>query len=73
MEIYDKNKINALFEISEDKHENTRNISDNDSKRENNSMEKNMENDVGLRGRKKTFIDPKIKSTIRSIEKKKYY
>ena len=29
-----------------------------------------MENDVGLRGRKKTFIDPKIKSTIRLIEKK---
>ena len=70
LEIYDKNKINALFEISEDKHENTRNISDNDSKRENNSMEKNMENDVGLRGRKKTFIDPKIKNKNKTIKKK---
>ena len=74
MDSFDKDKINALFDISENKNENTGNNSANNSKRESidNSRKKSGDNmDSERRMKKKmTFVNPKIGYLVRMRERK---
>ena len=71
---FDKDKINALFDISENKNENTGNNSANNSKRESidNLRKKSEDNTDSERRLKKgmTFVNPKIGYLVRMRERK---
>ena len=71
---FDKDKINALFDISENKNENTGNNSVNNSKRESidNLRKKSEDNTDSERRLKKgmTFVNPKIGYLVRMRERK---
>ena len=74
MESFDKDRINALFDISENKNENTGNNSANNSKRESidNSRKKSGDDMDSERRMKKrmTFVNPKIGYLVRMRERK---
>ena len=74
MDSFDKDKINALFDISENKNENTGNNSANNSKRESidNLRKKSEDNTDSERRLKKgmTFVNPKIGYLVRMRERK---
>ena len=74
MDSFDKDKINALFDISENKNENTGNNSANNSKRESidNSRKKSGDDMDSERRMKKrmTFVNPKIGYLVRMRERK---
>ena len=73
-ESFDKDRINALFDISENKNENTGNNSANNSKRESidNSRKKSGDDMDSERRMKKrmTFVNPKIGYLVRMRERK---
>ena len=73
MDSFDKDKINALFDISENKNENTGNNSANNSKRESiDNLKKREDNTDSERRLKKgmTFVNPKIGYLVRMRERK---
>ena len=74
MDSFDKDKINALFDISENKNENTGNNPANNSKRESidNLRKKSEDNTDSERRLKKgmTFVNPKIGYLVRMRERK---